>query len=69
MFDTNPPWLSRLTLRGLRQTMAYRLPGIPWGIMRDDIEPTMRRWCVAIGPIVMQPYRCHGGCLRASMSS
>ncbi|SIQ85138.1 MULTISPECIES: class I SAM-dependent methyltransferase [Acidiphilium] len=61
MFDTIPPWLSRLTLRGLHQTMAYRLPGMPWGIARDDIEPTMRRWCAAIGPIVMQPYRMPRG--------
>jgi O-methyltransferase involved in polyketide biosynthesis len=56
VFDTIPPWLSRLTLLGLNQTPTYRLPPMPWGIARDDIEPTLRRWCPTLGPVKMLPY-------------
>jgi O-methyltransferase involved in polyketide biosynthesis len=56
VFDTIPPWLSRLTLLGLNQTSTYRLPRMPWGIARDDIEPSLRRWCPGLGPVEMLPY-------------
>ena len=56
VFDTIPPWLSRLTLLGLNQTSTYRLPRMPWGIARDDIEPTLRRWCPGLGPVEMLSY-------------
>jgi hypothetical protein len=56
VFDTIPPWLSQLTLLGLNQTSTYRLPRMPWGISRDDIEPTLRRWCPGLGPVEMLPY-------------
>jgi O-methyltransferase involved in polyketide biosynthesis len=56
VFDTIPPWLSRLTLLGLNQTSTYRLPQMPWGIARDDIEPTLRRWCPNLGPVEMLSY-------------
>jgi O-methyltransferase involved in polyketide biosynthesis len=56
VFDTIPPWLSRLTLLGLNQTSTYRLPRMPWGIARDDIEPTRRRWCPGLGPVEMLSY-------------
>ncbi|MBW4092956.1 MAG: class I SAM-dependent methyltransferase [Proteobacteria bacterium] len=56
VFDTIPPWLSWLTLLGLHQTARYRLPRMPWGIARDEIEPTLRRWCPGIGPVEMLPY-------------
>ena len=39
-----PRWFSRLTLLGLKQTPHYRLPPMPWGINRDEIEPILRRW-------------------------
>jgi len=56
VFDTIPPWLlSWLTLLGLNQTSIYRLPRMPWGIARDDIEPTLRRWCPGLGPVEMLP--------------
>lgn len=56
VFDTVPPWLSRMTLRGLQQTPRYRLPPMPWGIARDAIAPTLRRWCPGIGPVALLPY-------------
>lgn len=61
VFDTIPPWLSRLTALGLHQTIHYRLPRMPWGVARDDIEPTLRRWCPQIGPVAMQLYRMPRG--------
>jgi O-methyltransferase involved in polyketide biosynthesis len=61
VFDTVPPWLSRLTLRGLNQTPRYRLPPMPWGIARDDIEPTLRRWCPGLGPVEFLPYEMPRG--------
>lgn len=56
VFDTVPPWLSRMTLRGMRQTPRYRLPPMPWGIARDEIGPVLRRWCPEIGPVELLPY-------------
>lgn len=56
VFDTVPPWLSRLTLRGFQQTPRYRLPPMPWGIARDAIGPTLRRWCPGIGLVELLPY-------------
>jgi O-methyltransferase involved in polyketide biosynthesis len=44
VFDTIPRWFSHLTLLGLNQTASYRLPSMPWGINRDEVEPTLRRW-------------------------
>jgi len=43
VFDTIPRWFSHLTLLGLNQTASYRLPPMPWGINRDEIQPTLRR--------------------------
>ncbi|MDB5372218.1 MAG: class SAM-dependent methyltransferase [Belnapia sp.] len=56
VFDTVPPWLSRLTLRGLQQTPRYKLPPMPWGIARGDIARTLRRWCPGIGPVEFLSY-------------
>jgi O-methyltransferase involved in polyketide biosynthesis len=56
VFDTIPPWLSRLTLRGLNRTPRYRLPPMPWGIARDAIEPALRRWCPRLGTVEFLPY-------------
>ena len=44
VFDVVPPWFSRLTVMGLRQTPHYRLPAMPWGIGRDNVAATLRRW-------------------------
>ena len=44
VFDMVPPWFSRLTVMGYQQTPHYRLPAMPWGIGRDDIAATLRRW-------------------------
>jgi O-methyltransferase involved in polyketide biosynthesis len=44
IFDVVPRWFSRLTVMGLWQTPHYRLPPMPWGIGRDDIAATLRRW-------------------------
>jgi O-methyltransferase involved in polyketide biosynthesis len=56
VFDTIPPWLSQLTLLGFNQTSRYRLPRMPWGIARDDIEPTLRSWCPGLGRVESLPY-------------
>jgi len=61
VFDTIPPWLSWLTLLGLNQTSTYRLPRMPWGIARDAIEPTLRRWCPGLGAVELLPYRMPRG--------
>jgi O-methyltransferase involved in polyketide biosynthesis len=44
VFDVVPPWFSRLTVMGLRQTPHYRLPAMPWGIGRDNVATTLRSW-------------------------
>jgi O-methyltransferase involved in polyketide biosynthesis len=44
VFDAVPRWFSHLTLWGLNQTPRYRLPAMPWGINRDELESTLRSW-------------------------
>jgi O-methyltransferase involved in polyketide biosynthesis len=44
LFDAVPRWFSHLTLWGLNQTPRYRLPAMPWGINRDELESTLRSW-------------------------
>ncbi len=44
VFDVVPPWFSRLTVMGFQQTPHYRLPAMPWGIGRDSVAATLRRW-------------------------
>jgi O-methyltransferase involved in polyketide biosynthesis len=64
VFDTVPRWFSRLTMLGLRQTAQYRLPPMPWGIDRNEIEATLRAWHPGIAGIEMLPYRIPRGRLR-----
>ncbi len=63
IFDVVPRWFSRLTLLGLQQTPHYRLPPMPWGINRDEIEPTLRRWCPHVTSIAFLDYRVPRGLL------
>jgi hypothetical protein len=34
---------------------------MPWGIARDAIEPTLRRWCPGLGAVELLPYRMPRG--------
>jgi O-methyltransferase involved in polyketide biosynthesis len=61
IFDTVPTWFSRLTLNGLQQTPHYRLPPIPWGIDRDQIEGTLRSWHPGLAHIEFLNYRAPRG--------
>jgi O-methyltransferase involved in polyketide biosynthesis len=61
VFDVVPRWFSRLTLQGLYQTPHYRLPPMPWGINRDEIEPMLRRWCLRIANVAFLDYRAPRG--------
>ena len=56
-FDVIPRWFSRLTLWGLMQTPRYRLPPMPWGINRNEIEPDLRKWSSRIGVLDVLDYR------------
>jgi hypothetical protein len=57
VFDVVPRWFSRLTLKGLNQTHHYRLPPMPWGINRDEIDPTLRRWMPRLASVTFLDYR------------
>jgi O-methyltransferase involved in polyketide biosynthesis len=61
VFDVVPRWFSRLTLLGLNQTPRYRLPPMPWGINRDEIEPTLRRWMPRLANVTFLDYRVPRG--------
>jgi len=61
VFDTVPRWFSELTLAGLNQTPHYRLPAMPWGIDRDEIEPALRGWRENIATVSFLDYRCPRG--------
>jgi O-methyltransferase involved in polyketide biosynthesis len=61
VFDTVPRWFSRLTMEGLQQTPHYRLPPMPWGIDRDEIEPRLRGWSPGLSRIEFLEYRSPRG--------
>jgi hypothetical protein len=61
VFDVVPRWFSRLTLLGLKQTPHYRLPPMPWGINRDELEPTLRRWDPRLISVEFLDYRVPRG--------
>ena len=61
VFDTIPRWFSDLTMLGLNQTATYRLPSMPWGINRDEIEQTLRHWHPCVDTVSFLPYRSPRG--------
>jgi O-methyltransferase involved in polyketide biosynthesis len=61
VFDTIPRWFSDLTLLGLNQTISYRLPPMPWGINRDEVEPTLRSWHPRVATVACLSYRSPRG--------
>lgn len=61
VFDAVPRWFSHLTMLGLHQTASYRLPPMPWGINRDEIEPTMRQWLPHLAAVSFLDYRMPRG--------
>ncbi len=61
VFDTIPRWFSRLTLAGLNQTPLYRLPPMPWGVDRDEIEPALRASRLNIAAVQFLDYRAPRG--------
>jgi O-methyltransferase involved in polyketide biosynthesis len=64
VFDTVPRWFSDLTLVGLHQTPHYRLPAMPWGIDRNEIEPALRAWRPDVAAVRFLDYRCPRGAPR-----
>jgi O-methyltransferase involved in polyketide biosynthesis len=61
VFDTIPRWFSDLTLLGLNQTATYRLPPMPWGINRDEVEQTLRSWHPRVATVAFLSYRSPRG--------
>jgi O-methyltransferase involved in polyketide biosynthesis len=61
VFDTVPRWFSELTLAGLNQTPRYRLPAMPWGVDRDEIEPALRAWRPDVAAVRFLDYRAPRG--------
>ena len=61
VFDAVPRWFSRLTLLGLKQTPHYRVPPMPWGINRDELELTLRRWHPRLAGVVFLDYSAPRG--------
>ncbi len=60
-FDAIPRWFSELTMRGLNQTVSYRLPRMPWGINRDEVEPTLRCWHERMATVTFLAYQSPRG--------
>lgn len=60
-FDVVPRWFSRLTLLGLKQTPQYQLPPMPWGINRNELEPTLRRWIPRLAGMAFLDYQAPRG--------
>jgi O-methyltransferase involved in polyketide biosynthesis len=68
VFDVVPRWFSRLTLRGLNQTPQYRLPPMPWGINRNEIDRTLRLWMPRLANVTFLDYRPPRGLPHAAAS-
>jgi O-methyltransferase involved in polyketide biosynthesis len=68
MFDTIPRWFSRKTIKGFARTKSYTTPRMPWGIDRDEIEPTLRRWTDRIGEVSVVSYGYARGLPRLAVS-
>jgi O-methyltransferase involved in polyketide biosynthesis len=56
MFDTVPRWFSMRTLAGYSKTKHYRMPPMPWGINRYEIEPLLRSWSSHVQSVSVVPY-------------
>lgn len=67
MFDTIPPWFAAKTVNGLAKTPLYIAPPMPWGIMRDDIGRTLRRWSTRIREVETRSYGPSRGILAATL--
>jgi O-methyltransferase involved in polyketide biosynthesis len=61
MFDTIPRWFSKSTLRGFGKTKHYRVPPMPWGIDRGDIERTLRAWSARVASVEHVPFGPYRG--------
>lgn len=61
VFDVVPRWFSKLTLWGFMQTPHYRLPPMPWGIDRDEIEPRLHAWSSRIASVRVLEYHAPRG--------
>jgi O-methyltransferase involved in polyketide biosynthesis len=64
VLDAVPRWFSHLTLWGLNQTPHYRLPAMPWGINRDELESTLRNWHPRVACVEFLDYRAPRGLSR-----
>lgn len=60
-FDVIPRWFSWLTLWGVTQMPHYRLPPMPWGISRHEIEPDLRSWTSRNTAVNLLDYRMPRG--------
>jgi O-methyltransferase involved in polyketide biosynthesis len=67
MFDTIPPWFAAKTMKGYANTSHYTAPPMPWGIMRDHIGPTLRRWSTRIREVETRNYGPSRGILAATV--
>jgi O-methyltransferase involved in polyketide biosynthesis len=61
MFDAIPRWFSKKTLDGFYKTPHYRAPAMPWGIDRDELEPTLRSWSPRFREISVAPFGAERG--------
>ncbi len=64
IFDTVPRGFSHLTRLGLRKTLHYRLPPMPWGINRDEVGSTLLQWDPRLSGVEFLDYRIPRGPLR-----
>ncbi|HUB64834.1 MAG TPA: class I SAM-dependent methyltransferase [Methylocella sp.] len=61
IFDIVPRSMSALTLARYQQTAFYELPSMPWGLNRNEVAPTLKRWHPTLRKIRLLPYRVPSG--------
>lgn len=59
VFDLVHREMSDSTLRGHRQSDAYVLPPMPWGLNRNEVVPALKRWKLNATAIRFLPYNLH----------
>jgi len=56
VFDVIPRWYSRKTLTGFQRTKTFKVPPMPWGANRCELESLLRGWSHAVGEVRLYQY-------------
>ncbi|MBX3226973.1 MAG: class I SAM-dependent methyltransferase [Labilithrix sp.] len=56
MFDTIPRWFSKKSRKGFGKTKHYKVPPMPWGVGRGELDALLRSWTDRVATVTTEPY-------------